>query len=141
MTHDNSLPRPYSLGFRVQGTNGLWMDVNKSIYIQGVSKDETWEDAKPYLDKYDHPLWKRYAADAKGAGHGGMDWFVVNAFIESIKNKQETPLDVYDFAAWSVVTPLSEKSIALGSQSVDFPDFSNGKWMAKQNKFGKSDMW
>lgn len=141
LTHDTSLPRPYSLGFRIQGTNGLWMDVNKSIYIQGVSKDETWEDAKPYLDKYDHPLWKRYAADAKGAGHGGMDWFVVNAFIESVKNKKETPLDVYDFAAWSVVTPLSEKSIALGSQSVDFPDFSNGKWMAKQNKFGKSDMW
>ncbi|MEM9258955.1 MAG: Gfo/Idh/MocA family oxidoreductase, partial [Bacteroidota bacterium] len=25
--HDTNLPRPYSLGFRVQGTKGLWMDV------------------------------------------------------------------------------------------------------------------
>ncbi|MCK5372617.1 MAG: Gfo/Idh/MocA family oxidoreductase, partial [Cyclobacteriaceae bacterium] len=28
--HDTNLPRPYSLGFRVQGTEGLWMDVNSS---------------------------------------------------------------------------------------------------------------
>ena len=38
LQHDTNLPRPYSLGFRVQGTKGLWMDVNKSLYIEGVSK-------------------------------------------------------------------------------------------------------
>ncbi|MDV5545236.1 hypothetical protein [Klebsiella pneumoniae] len=37
LCHDTSLPRPYSLGFRVQGTEGLWMDVNKSIYLEGKS--------------------------------------------------------------------------------------------------------
>ena len=59
LQHDTNNPRPYSLGFRVQGTKGLWMDVNKSLYIEGVSsKDDAWEDAKAYLDKYDHPLWK-----------------------------------------------------------------------------------
>ena len=26
LTHDTSSPRPYNLGFRVQGTNGLWID-------------------------------------------------------------------------------------------------------------------
>jgi predicted dehydrogenase len=33
LQHDTNLPRPYSLGFRVQGTEGLWMDVNDSVYI------------------------------------------------------------------------------------------------------------
>ena len=52
LQHDTSLPRPYSLGFRVQGTKGLWMDVNHSIYLEGVSKeDDRWEDAKAYWDK------------------------------------------------------------------------------------------
>jgi predicted dehydrogenase len=37
LQHDTNLPRPYSLGFRVQGTKGIWMDVNKSIYIEGQS--------------------------------------------------------------------------------------------------------
>ena len=141
LTHDTSLPRPYSLGFRIQGTKGIWMDVNKSLYIEGVSKEDRWEDAKPYLDKYDHPLWLKYANDAKGAGHGGMDWFVINAFIESLKNNKEMPLDVYDYASWSAVTPLSEKSIELGSEPVDFPDFSNGKWMNRTNIFGTGDSW
>jgi hypothetical protein len=141
LTHDTSLPRPYSLGFRVQGTKGLWMDINKSVYLEGISKDEKWEDAKAYYDKYDHPLWQRYAQDAKGAGHGGMDWFVINAFIEALKNEKPMPLDVYDYATWSAITPLSEKSIELGSQAVDIPDFSKGRWMRQKNEFGLSDKW
>ncbi|NJK84338.1 MAG: gfo/Idh/MocA family oxidoreductase, partial [Saprospiraceae bacterium] len=40
--HDTNLPRPYSLGFRVQGTKGIWMDVNHSIYIEGVSPSHQW---------------------------------------------------------------------------------------------------
>jgi hypothetical protein len=53
ITHDTNSPRPYSLGFRVQGTKGLWMEDNKSIYIEGVStKAHRWDDAKPFLDKY-----------------------------------------------------------------------------------------
>jgi hypothetical protein len=136
LQHDTDLPRPYSLGFRVQGTNGIWMDVNKSIYIEGQSKKpHQWEDAKEWLDKYDHPLWKKYGNDASGAGHGGMDWFVLNAFIEAVKRKTNTPQDVYDAVAWSAITPLSETSIQLGGESVAFPDFTQGKWMSRKNDF------
>lgn len=142
LQHDTNLPRPYSLGFRVQGTNGLWMDVNKSIYIEGQSKDaHRWEDAKSWLEKYDHPLWRKYGNDAAGAGHGGMDWFVINAFIESVKLKTNTPQDVYDAVTWSAITPLSETSIHLGGQSVEFPDFTNGKWMYRKNEFALGDIY
>jgi predicted dehydrogenase len=128
LQHDTNLPRPYSLGFRVQGTKGIWMDVNNSLYIEGVSKEHQWENAKEWLDKYDHPLWKRWSKDTEGAGHGGMDFFVLHAFIESVKRKINTPMDIYDAAAWSAITPLSEQSIASGNQVVKFPDFTNGKW-------------
>ena len=44
LSHDTSSPRPYSLNFRVQGTEGLWMVDNNSIYVQGLSKEEhRWE--------------------------------------------------------------------------------------------------
>lgn len=142
LQHDTNLPRPYSLGFRVQGTNGIWMDVNKSLYIEGQSKKpHQWEDAKEWLDKYDHPLWKKYGNDASGAGHGGMDWFVLNAFIEAIKNKTTPPQDVYDAVTWSAITPLSESSIQLGGESVEFPDFTNGKWMYRKNTFALDDTY
>jgi len=140
LQHDTNLPRPYSLGFRVQGTNGLWMDVNKSVYIEGKSaKDDAWDDAKTWLDKYDHPLWARWSKDTEGAGHGGMDFFVMHAFIESIKRKTPTPLDVYDAASWSAITPLSEQSIELGQQTVEFPDFTGGQWMNRKPVFALND--
>jgi len=136
LQHDTNLPRPYSLGFRVQGTEGLWMDVNKGIYIEGKSaKPHQWDDAKQWLDKYDHPLWGRWSKETKGAGHGGMDFFVIHSFIESIKRKTDTPLDVYDAAAWSAITPLSEQSIELGNETVEFPDFTGGQWMYRKPVF------
>jgi len=140
LQHDTNLPRPYSLGFRVQGTEGLWMDVNKGIYIEGKSaKSHQWDDAKQWLDKYDHPLWARWSKDTQGAGHGGMDFFVIHSFIESIKRKTATPMDVYDAAAWSSITPLSERSIEMGNQTVEFPDFTGGQWMYRKPVFALGD--
>ena len=140
LQHDTNLPRPYSLGFRVQGTNGLWMDVNKSIYVEGKSqKTHQWDDQKEWMDKYDHPLWKRFGSDAQGAGHGGMDFFVLHAFIEAAKRGAPTPMDVYDAATWSAISPLSERSIELGNQTVEFPDFTGGKWMATKPVFALND--
>ena len=37
-------------------------------------------------------------------------------------------MDVYDAAAVSVVTELSELSVAEGSRPVEFPDFTRGLW-------------
>ena len=142
LQHDTNLPRPYSLGFRVQGTEGIWMDLNSSIYVQGKSKEaHEWENAQPWLDKYDHPLWKKYGNDAAGAGHGGMDWFVLNGFIEAVKRKTNTPQDVYYAVTWSAITPLSESSIRLGGETVEVPDFTMGQWMYRKNDFATGDIY
>ncbi len=139
LTHDTHLPRPYSLGFRVQGTKGIWMDVNRSIYIEGQSKNDAWEPVKEWFAKYDHPLWKKYEQEASGAGHGGMDWFVFNAFVQAVKQKKQTPIDVYDSATMSVIAPLSTKSIAEGNKPQEFPDFTRGKWKSRKNSFALDD--
>lgn len=132
VTHDCNLPRPYSLGFRVQGANGLWEVDGNRIYIEGVSKPHKWDEADKWLKKYDHPLWKKYGEHAIGAGHGGMDFFVLHAFVESAKLNVAPPLDVYDAATWSAVTPLSEISIENNGEPQDFPDFTRGFWMKRK---------
>ncbi|MEN8798604.1 MAG: gfo/Idh/MocA family oxidoreductase, partial [Flavobacteriaceae bacterium] len=131
VTHDCNLPRPYSLGFRVQGANGIWEVDGNRIYIEGESPEHRWEDASSWLSRYDHPLWKKYGEIATGSGHGGMDFFVLNAFVESARRKIAPPLDVYDAAAWSALTPLSEQSIAQGGAPQDFPDFTKGLWESR----------
>jgi predicted dehydrogenase len=142
LTHDTNSPRPYNIGFRVQGTEGLWQDNHAGefsagmVYIEGKSaKNHQWDNSEKWLKEYDHPLWKKYENEAVGAGHGGMDFFVDNAFIECIKRGVNFPLDVYDLATWYAITPLSEKSIAEGGQVQTIPDFTRGKWQQRKPDF------
>ena len=142
LTHDTSLQRPYNLGFRVQGTEGLWQDFSEGELNQGwiymekkMKKSDKWDNTEKWLTEYDHPLWKKYGQQAEGAGHGGMDFFVDHAFIESIKRGVTFPLDVYDLASWYAVTPLSEKSIMQGGQVQSIPDFTRGKWQTRKPIF------
>jgi predicted dehydrogenase len=140
ITHDTQLARPYSLGFRVQGTRGLWMVDGNQIYIEGVSPEpHRWEPDRQYLDTYDHPLWKRTSQLAEGSGHGGMDFYVLNAYVESLKRKAPFPIDVYDAAAWRSITPLSEKSVAEGGTPQSIPDFTQGNWENRAPDFAMND--
>ncbi len=146
LTHDVSSPRPYNLGFRVQGTEGLWQDYgwgeNKQgfIYFEKLMKhSHRWDDTEKWLTDNDHPLWKKYGTQAEGAGHGGMDFFVDHAFIECIKRGTEFPLDVYDYASWYAITPLSERSIAAGGTLQAIPDFTRGKWKTRKPIFALGD--
>lgn len=131
VTHDCNLPRPYSLGFRVQGARGLWEVDGSRIYIEGRSEPHRWDEADGWLEQYDHPLWQKYGEYATGAGHGGMDFFVLHAFVESAKAGLTPPIDAYDAAAWSAVTPLSERSIAEGGAPQYIPDFTRGRWIRR----------
>tara|TARA_R110001592_G_scaffold38516_7_gene126888 strand:+ start:481 stop:1839 length:1359 start_codon:yes stop_codon:yes gene_type:complete len=132
VTHDCNSPRPYSLGFRVQGTEGLWEKDGDRMYIEGKSEPHRWDASKEWVKKYDHPLWKKFGEHAQGAGHGGMDFFVINAFVESAKQNIAPPLDAYDAAAWSAITPLSEASIENNGEPQDFPDFTRGMWIKRK---------
>jgi len=133
VTHDCNSPRPYSLGFRVQGSEGIWEVDGNRIYIEDkAEKPHQWDDATKWLQQYDHPLWKKFEEEATGSGHGGMDFFVLNAFVESAKQNIAPPLDAYDAAAWSAVTPLSEVSIENNGEPQNFPDFTRGMWVKRK---------
>ena len=142
LSHDTNSPRPYSLNFRVQGTKGIWMKDNKSIYIEGRSPEShRWEKDEPYLKEYDHPLWKRFEQQAAGSGHGGMDFFIIRAFVEALKDDQSPVIDVYDAVSMSVIVPLSEKSIKSNSASIQIPDFTRGKWKDNMPIFGLNEKY
>ncbi len=47
-------------------------------------------------------------------------------------------MDIYDAAMWSVLSPLSERSIAQRSKPVLIPDFTRGKWKQRKPVFGVS---
>ena len=141
VTHDTNLPRPYSWGFELQGTKGIWNGQfeGKRIFIEGISKGHGWTTGKDYdafMKKYDHSMWVEEGKKAKGAGHGGIDFFTMKSFIEGVLAQRAPEIDVYDAAAWSAITPLSEISIANNSAPEYFPDFTRGRWINNKPIFG-----
>lgn len=135
ITHDTNSPRPYSLGFRIQGTEGLWYNDGNTVYIEGKSKPHQWDSSADWFEKYDHKYWKELGEKAHGAGHGGMDYIMMHDFIDAIRQRKHVPLDCFDAATWSAVSALSEMSIARGGALVDFPDFTRGQWIRKKPIF------
>lgn len=137
--HDCSLPRPYSRDYVVEGTKGVYQE-NKNgksdIYLDEFKESgEDWKEFQDdgYRDKYEHPLWALYETDGiREQGHGGMDFLVLNAFVESAINDAAAPIDVYDTAAWMAITALSEQSVAMGGMPVPVPDFTNGAWIDRE---------
>ena len=141
LVHDCTLPRPYSRAGLIQGTKGIWQEDGAHIYLEGISPGlkkgdwtERWEPEAKYLKRYEHPLWRKYREFGLRGGHGGMDYLVLRAWIESLQNGTPAPIDVYDTATWMAVTCLSEQSIALGGMPVPMPDFTNGQWMTRRNE-------
>ncbi|MBQ4605376.1 MAG: Gfo/Idh/MocA family oxidoreductase [Clostridia bacterium] len=132
LTHDTSSPRPYSRGGRVQGTNGLWMEDLRALHIEGRPGGETWEPMSNFWEEYEHPLWKKTKATDYTGGHGGMDWLVMRAFLEAVRRKIQTPIDVYDSVTMMAVAILSEESISMGSAPVAIPDFTDGMWLKRE---------
>ena len=129
---DTCNARPYSRNFTVHGTRGIYREDGNYIYLDTDFGPEThwnwtphWDNAKQYCEKYDHPIWKKFLSDGVRGGHGGMDYLVYNDFFNYVINGGDSPIDVYDAAAWMSITPLSAQSIKEGSKPIAIPDFQN----------------
>jgi hypothetical protein len=128
VVHDTNLPRPYSRIHLVQGTRGLFQGYPDRVHIEGRSPDHRWEQARDYLEEFDHPLWKDIAAQAAGAGHGGMDYMEDYRLIKCLREGLPTDMNVYDAAVLSSLVGLTARSVSRRSRPEDVPDFTRGKW-------------
>ncbi|MCQ2385865.1 MAG: gfo/Idh/MocA family oxidoreductase, partial [Clostridia bacterium] len=138
---DTTLPRFYDRGFTVRGTKGMYMQTINAVLLDGEETHE-FEPAKSVkrllnsAEKYEKeflpPCWRDITPEEIAAGHGGMDSVELRTFFDAVKNKSPMPIDVYDCAAVTCVSALSEASIAMGGAPVAIPDFTGGKWVLRQ---------
>ena len=126
--HCTNLPRPYSRIHIVQGTKGLFEGYPNRAYIEGRGRNDQWVEAQTLLAEFEHPLWKEIAEQAKGAGHGGMDFIEDYRLIKCLREGKPLDMNVYDAAALSSVVGLSVQSVARNGQPVSVPDFTRGRW-------------
>jgi predicted dehydrogenase len=128
LQHDVVNPRPYSRLNSISGTKGAFADYPPRVFQDG-QKDEDWQKVDAFREKYEHPLWKSTGELArKMGGHGGMDYVMNYRLMDCLKRGLPPDIDVYDAAAWSAPTPLSEKSVAGNGAPQKFPDFTRDGW-------------
>lgn len=140
LNFDTNTPHPRGV-YRLQGTKGVFMRDRGLdgpwVYIEGrTAQEHQWEKAEAYLREYRHPLLKSYNPPPRQSlrGHGGsstrtpITWHLL---IKALREGTPPYFDVYDSVTSSVVSALSEKSVASRSRPVEFPDFTRGKWKTR----------
>lgn len=134
--YDTNSPHPQTGDLRLQGTKGLYSANIDSVYIEGRSqKPHTWEPLSGYMKEFQSPLYRGLNPDkyrtARGHGGGVTTALLWERFLKAVRSNTEFEQNVYDAVTWSVISPLSEHSVAGKSRPVEFPDFTRGRW--KQN--------
>ncbi|MBM4188025.1 MAG: Gfo/Idh/MocA family oxidoreductase [Gemmatimonadetes bacterium] len=129
LTHDTNLPRPYSRKYLLQGTKGLVEGYPRRVYIEGASeREDRWDAVEQWFASHDHPLWASEGVKQASRGHGGMDFLEDLRLIHCLRRGLPTDQNVYDAAAWSVITSITEQSLTARSKPVSIPDFTRGRW-------------
>jgi len=139
LTLDTTLPRYYSRGFTVRGTDALYQEDGDTIFFDNDDfrkcewdQSKLWGKAEEYAKEYNHELWQETTEEMMEAGHGGMDWHVLRAWVETVKTGVKPPIDAYDAAAWMSITALSDISLKNGGQKLEVPDFTRGKYKDRE---------
>ncbi|WP_439557140.1 Gfo/Idh/MocA family protein [Dyadobacter sp.] len=138
LQHDVSTPRPYSRLHLISGTKATAQKYPlPEDGTQGrISHGHEWikpEEFRKLEQQYQPEIVKRIGELAKKVGgHGGMDFLMDWRLIDCLRNGLPLDQDVYDAASWSVISPLSEWSVANRSNSIDIPDFTSGAWKGNQ---------
>ena len=144
--HNVMTPQPYNRLYQLTGTKGF---ANK-YPVEGYALDAKQLSAsgvqpkvddlsshgflpdsemRALIEKYQHPILKKYGEMAKEVGgHGGMDFIMDSRMIYCLQNGLPLDMDVYVLAEWCCLAELGELSMDNGCAAVAFPDFTRGEW-------------
>jgi len=132
LNFDTNTPHPRSF-YRVAGTKGSYWGHRYTFSREDLlCIDGEERRAGDLLPEYEHPILRDYNPPPRTAlrGHGGgsrtpITW---HRLVEALRNNQMPDWDVYDSLTASVISPISEQSVAGKSRPVAFPDLTRGEW-------------
>ena len=126
-------PRPHNMdNYQLQGTNGMVQfkqhgeDINRVSFIDEENDSPLHNMKWEKLEEYNMYLPERYqnaTEEQLKAGHNGGDYFIVEDFINAIRENKQPDLDVYKACEWTAVGLLSEISVANNGRTMEVPNF------------------
>ncbi|MDE6145162.1 MAG: glycosyl hydrolase, partial [Muribaculaceae bacterium] len=143
--HNVMNPQPYNRLFKLTGTKGYATKYpNPEIALDEAQLQASGvqpkidnlsshgflpkEEYDALVEKYYHPILKKYGEMGREMGHGGMDFMMDARLVYCLQNGLPLDMDVYDLAEWCCLGELGALSMDNNSAAVTFPDFTRGHW-------------
>jgi predicted dehydrogenase/RimJ/RimL family protein N-acetyltransferase len=131
--------RPHAMGnMQLQGTDGAFesgrggpCDRSK-IWLRSLSRQVRWHDFEELAEidefaaRYVPDYWRESSEQARRAGHGGGDYFIVRDFVRSIRGEIDCPIGIHQAMDMTLPGLVSQQSILRGGAWMDVPD--SRKW-------------
>lgn len=106
--------------YSIYGTGGCLESIRGTDKFAAYLKDEESSGMSELPYGRDYPKAPEFATVG---GHGTCEHFMVNAFVESIVQNTESPIDVYTGLDYSLPGLCAHISAQQGGKVVDIPDF------------------
>ena len=142
--HNVMTPQPYNRLFKLTGTKGYATKYpTPELALSGEALKGTGapqvdnlnahgfmnaEQRNAMMEKYYHPILKKYVEKGRDLGHGGMDFVMDSRLVYCLQNGLPLDMDVYDLAEWCCLAELGTLSMDNNCAAVTFPDFTRGHW-------------
>ena len=143
--HNVMNPQPYNRLFKLTGTKGYATKYpTEEIALDQAQLEASGvqpkidnlsshgflpkEEYEALVEKYYHPILKKYGEMGREMGHGGMDFMMDARLVYCLQNGLPLDMDVYDLAEWCCLAELGALSMDNNSAAVTFPDFTRGHW-------------
>jgi predicted dehydrogenase len=114
--------------FTLQGTSGCFesgrgFGERSRVWLSDrCDGPQDWRALEEFADEFLPPAWRDAPDHARASGHGGTDYQVARAFIESVE-RGVPAIDVYRGLDMTLPGLLSQESIRRGGAPIPVPDF------------------
>ncbi|NIA20564.1 MAG: GNAT family N-acetyltransferase [Anaerolineaceae bacterium] len=121
--------RPHAMtNYELQGTDGCYESARAPgqcdrIWLRAKCGDDgRWLDLKTLEDEFLPDFWKEADESARGAGHGGGDYFEMLDFIDASLGKRPVTVGIHQAMDMTLPGLVSQRSIAEGGRWLEVPD-------------------
>jgi predicted dehydrogenase len=114
--------------FTLQGTKGCFEsgrgfgERSRLWLADRCDGPEDWRALEEFADEFLPAAWRDAPEAARASGHGGADYQVARAFVESVESGASA-IDVYRGLDMTLPGLISQESIRRGGAPIPVPDF------------------
>jgi len=114
--------------YQLQGTKGAYESARRRgdvhrVWLTDLHEDrETWHELSELEADYLPDMWREPSGEARSAGHGGGDYFVVLDFTKAITGEAPCPIGVHEAMDITVPGLVSQQSIERDGEWLEVPD-------------------